>query len=151
MKFCRRLSEQERAAGHLPPGYDFTLPTEAQWEYACRAGTTGARYGSLDDIAWNNSKGRDSTHPVGQKQPNAFGLYDMLGNVWEWCSDWWADRLPGGNVTDPVGPDSGSYRVARGGGWRDDPANCRSAYRFWFSPTFRFHHLGFRVALAPSR
>jgi formylglycine-generating enzyme required for sulfatase activity len=151
MTFCRKLTEQERAAGHLPQGYVFTLPTEAQWEYACRAGTTGPRYGNLDDIAWDNSKSDDPTHPVGQKQPNAFGLYDMLGNVWEWCSDWWADRLPGGKVTDPIGPDSGSYRVGRGGGWRDDAANCRSAYRFWFTPTFQYHHLGFRVALAPSR
>jgi formylglycine-generating enzyme required for sulfatase activity len=150
MNFCRKLTEQERAAGQLPEGYVFTLPTEAQWEYACRAGTTGARYGNLDSIAWDNSRSKDPTHPVGQKKPNAFGLYDMLGNVWEWCSNWWADRLPGGKVTDPAGPATGSYRAARGGGWRRDASNCRSTYRFWFSPDFRFHHLGFRVALVPS-
>jgi formylglycine-generating enzyme required for sulfatase activity len=172
MAFCRKLTDQERAAGHLPKNLTFTLPTEAQWEYACRAGTTEPRYGNLDEIAWygsnsvitenqndvgkvgpwyvNVSKKRSSTHPVEQKQPNAWGLYDMLGNVWEWCSDWYG-AYPGGNVTDPVGAPSGPYRVDRGGGWYSSAARCRSASRSAGDPGDRDFTIGFRVALAPSR
>jgi len=152
MAFCQKLTEQERAAGALPEGYAFTLPTEAQWEYACRAGTTEARYGNLDDIAWYHDNSGHTTHPVGQKQPNAWGLYDMLGNVWEWCSDWDGyGHYPGGSVTDPVGAPSGTYRVLRGGSWGYRAGFCRSAYRSNRGPGGRINDLGFRLALAPLR
>jgi formylglycine-generating enzyme required for sulfatase activity len=156
MAFCQKLTELERAAGHMPEGYAYTLPTEAQWEYACRAGTTESRYDSLHDIAWYVGSAR---HPVAQKPPNAWGLYDMLGNGWEWCSDLYG-VYPGGNVTDPVGADpattiygpSGPVRVTRGGGPSGSVESCRSACRQWYLPDERFAAIGFRVVLssAPS-
>ena len=150
MQFCRKLTERERQAGHLPEGHEYTLPTEAQWEYACRAGTTGpfAGNGDLDSMGWYNQNSGNTTHPVAQKQPNAWGLYDMHGNVWEWCRDWYG-HYPGGSVTDPTGPSSGSDRVLRGGSWYSGAAYCRSADRYWFSPGDRYIILGFRLALAP--
>jgi formylglycine-generating enzyme required for sulfatase activity len=151
MEFCRKLTEQERATGRIPEGYAYTLPTEAQWEYACRAGTTGALYGKLNDIAWYYGNSGDSTHPVGQKQPNAFGLYDMIGSVWEWCSDWYGNDYSAGNVTDPAGPDSGLNRVVRGGWWGLTTVYCRSAFRSDYDPSIHFNFIGFRLALAPSR
>jgi formylglycine-generating enzyme required for sulfatase activity len=151
MEFCRKLTEQERATGRLPEGYAFTLPTEAQWECACRAGITGAQYSNLDDIAWYSGNSGDSTHPVGQKRPNAFGFYDMIGNVWEWCFDWFDYDFPGGsgNTTDPTGPDSGDYRIFLGISWR----NTADGYRAVVcdEPGTRSCDLGFRLALAPSR
>ena len=150
MAFCRKLTERERAAGRLPKGYAYTLPTEAQWEYACRAGTTGlyAGDGNLDDMGWYEGNSGNTTHPVGQKQPNTWGLYDMHGNVWEWCLDWYGN-YPGGRVTDYAGPSTGTRRVFRGGGWGRGAAFCRSAFRFKGVPSFRFFILGLRVALAP--
>jgi formylglycine-generating enzyme required for sulfatase activity len=151
-EFCRKLTEQERATGRLPPGYVYTLPTEAQWEYACRAGTTGPFYADdLSSIAWYDGNSGSTTHPVGQKEPNAWGLYDMLGNVWEWCSDLWADRLPGGEVTDPTGPDTGTLRVNRGGGWGNSAAHCRCAVRHGYPPSDSNSSIGFRVAVCPER
>ena len=125
-------------------GNRYRLPTEAEWEYAARAGTTGDRYGNLDAIAWyrDNSGGR--THPVGQKAPNAWGLHDMLGNVWEWVADWYGG-YPGGAVTDPRGPVSGSDRVDRGGGWGVSASYCRSSTRFSDTPGIRNAYLGFRL------
>lgn len=123
----------------------FRLPTEAEWEYACRAGTTSARYGSLEDVAWYTGNSGSGTHPVGQKQPNAWGLYDMLGNVWEWCQDWYGS-YPDGDTIDPKGPSSGSYRVYRGGSWSLVAWNVRAAYRPYFGPGFRGINLGFRLA-----
>ena len=151
MEFCRKLTEQERAAGRLPDGYAYTLPTEAQWEYACRAGTAGAYsgIGYFDAMAWCDQNSGNTTHPVAQKQANAWGLYDMHGNVWEWCRDWHGD-YPGGDATDPAGPSSGSDRVNRGGGWSNAAQNCRSALRLWYAPGIRSDNLGFRLALAPS-
>ncbi len=151
MEFCRKLTQQERAAGRLPEDWEYTLPTEAQWEYACRAGTTGAWAGELDAMAWYAKNSGNTTHPVGQKQPNAWGLYDMHGNVWEWCRDWYADKLPGGAVTDPVGAASGAFRVYRGGGWWLPADYCRSAYRNWSSPGDRGNDVGFRLALSAVR
>ena len=106
-------------------GNRYRLPTEAEWEYAARAGTTGDRYGNLDAIAWYGDNSGGHTQPVGQKVPNAWGLHDMLGNVYEWVADWSGD-YPGGTVTDPLrGPGSGSfYRVLRGGGWYIHASAC---------------------------
>lgn len=126
-------------------GLDFDLPTEAQWEYACRAGTATTYYwGDAMDGAyawyWNNSGSK--THPVGTKKPNAWGLYDMSGNVWEWCRDWYGTLAYG---ADPVGSASGSYRVKRGGGWNSDSGICTSSY--WGSnvPSYRNDISGFRL------
>ena len=151
VEFCKRLSDlpEEKAAGRV-----YRLPTEAEWEYACRAGSkTAYSFGegskSLGDYAWFDGNSNNQTHPVGEKKANAWGLYDMHGNVWEWCSDWYGD-YPKGAVSDPVGPREGSDRVGRGGCWRDVAAFCRSAFRYSLDPTYRTGDYGFRLALSPS-
>jgi formylglycine-generating enzyme required for sulfatase activity/predicted Ser/Thr protein kinase len=151
LEFCRKLSAlpEERKAGRV-----YRLPTEAEWECACRAGaTTRYSFGDdeklLGDYGWFEKNSGSKTHPVGQKKPNAWGLYDMHGNVWEWCSDKFGD-YPDGAVTDPKGPSSGSGRVNRGGSWLSSAGNCRSASRDWFNPSNRNVYLGFRLALSPS-
>ena len=150
VKFCAALTERERAAGRLPDGYVYALPTEAQWEYACRAGTTGAYSGEPTAMAWIDVNSGGTTHPVGLKRSNAWGLYDMLGNVLEWCHDWYGDYR-GGVVTDPTGPAKGYFRMARGGSWRVGVIVCRSAARSGGSPDRRDYTIGFRLALAPER
>ena len=123
----------------------YRLPTEAEWEYAARAGTSGDRYaGDLDAIAWCGEGFDGSSHPVGQKAPNAFGLHDMLGNVREWVQDLYGG-YPGGSVTDPQGPASGSFRVDRGGSWSNGARNCRASLRNYGPPGNRFNLLGFRL------
>jgi len=132
--------------GRLPSGGRFHLPTEAQWEYACRAGTTGPDSGDLHEMGWYSDNSDDRTHPAGEKKPNAWGLHDMLGNVWEWCSDWYGDFDPSA-VTDPTGPADGSYHVIRGGGWYSDAYFARCSYHDGFSPYYDFDgSLGFRLA-----
>ena len=148
--FCAKLTERERSAGRLPAGFAYRLPTEAEWEYACRAGTTAEYAGPLPELAWFYDNSERTTHLVGGKQPNAWGLYDMHGNVWEWCADWYGNH-PGGNVTDPTGAISGTFRVRRGGGWSDEAANCRSARRLSWGPDGQLDHLGFRLALGAVR
>ena len=138
-EFIRRLNGRESGKGHR-----YRLPTEAEWEYAARAGTTGARYGELGEIAWYDENSGDRTHPVGQKQANAWDLHDMLGNVWEWTGDWYGEYPPG-SVTDPQGSSSGSARVFRGGSWNYRARGVRSAYRNNFSPGYRDSHIGFRL------
>jgi formylglycine-generating enzyme required for sulfatase activity/tRNA A-37 threonylcarbamoyl transferase component Bud32 len=127
-------------------GYVYRLPTEAEWEYACRAGSTGDYAGELEKMAWYKNNSDSMTHPVGEMKPNDWGLYDMHGNVWEWCSDWYDSeyygRSPG---VDPKGPDSGSLRVKRGGSWFYDAAYCRSAYRSRSAPIGRFSSYGLRL------
>ncbi|MBO7524632.1 MAG: formylglycine-generating enzyme family protein, partial [Verrucomicrobia bacterium] len=157
--FCVKLTEIERAAGRLPEGYEYTLPTEAQWEYVCRAGmATALNSGKnlsdknecpeMDEVGWYRYNSGDKTHPVGQKKMNAWGLYDMHGNVEEWCQDW-AKDYPAGDATDPTGPETGTYRIVRGGGWNEDARYCRSASRDISEPDSFWPGTGFRVALAP--
>jgi formylglycine-generating enzyme required for sulfatase activity len=148
MEFCRLLTERERAAGRLPAGHIYTLPTEAQWEYACRAGTTGDYAGDLDAMAWYFDNAGLKTHPVAQKRPNAWGLHDMHGNVYEWTLDA-PGAYPGGHVTDPA-PAVGRGRIFRGGSNGSIAAICRSALR-WPEPGFgRWFDVGFRIALSPA-
>jgi formylglycine-generating enzyme required for sulfatase activity len=122
----------------------FRLPMEGEWEYACRAGTTGMYAGALDEMGWYNQNSGSTTHPVGQKSANSWGLYDMHGNVLEWCQDWYGD-YPTGIVTDPTGPCSGSFRVYRGGSWILYARDCRSADRFRIVPGYRSSCLGLRL------
>ena len=145
MEFCRKLTERERQAGRLPTGTIYTLPTEAQWEYACRAGTTGDYAGEVDAMAWYYKNSRAATHAVGTKQANAWGLHDMHGNVWEWCLDWYGPYL-GGRVTDPKGVPLGANRVYRGGSWDFGANYARSASRYAIIPDFRLSSFGFRPA-----
>ncbi len=152
VEFCRKLSAMpaEKTAGHV-----YRLPTEAEWEYACRAGTTTAySFGDdasrLGDYGWFRNNSDSKTHPVGEKKPNAWGLYDMHGNVWEWCQDRGRrGTYPSGSATDPTGATSGSGHVYRGGSWDIVDAGCRSAYRSGAPPDFRFYDLGFRVLRNP--
>jgi formylglycine-generating enzyme required for sulfatase activity len=129
----------------LPSGWKFALPTEAQWEYACRAGKKGPYFPRLDAVGWYDRNSGGMTHKVGQKKPNEWGFYDMHGNVWEWCADWYDDTLKGG--TDPIGPSSGGIRVSRGGAWFFDADACRAANRHGFEPADLCDYLGFRPAL----
>ena len=156
MAFTKRLNRRLKLA---PEGWEFCLPTEAQWEYACRAGTDtpfGLGYRLTSDMAnFNGSlpfpegsrRGpyRRRTCPVGSFKPNAWGLFDMHGNVWEWCSDWYARTLVGG--TDPVGPAQGQFKVLRGGSWFYPAIRCRSHSRLHREPQDRHNCMGFRVAL----
>ena len=145
-EFCKALSSK------LNMKVD--LPTEAQWEYACRAGTTGAHAGDLDAMAWYYGNSGSKTHPVGQKKANEWGLKDMHGNVWEWCldvydKDFYA-RSPSSDPCNWEDENSGSDRVLRGGGWSSGAESCRSAGRYFNVPGFRDHNLGFRIVLAVS-
>jgi len=150
-EFIRKLNQREGNG-------TYRLPTEAEWEYACRAGTTTpfntgnclsaneANYdGNYPYMGCSRGQYRKKTVSVGSFSPNAWGLYDMHGNVWEWCQDWKGD-YPGGSVTDPEGPSSGTYRVIRGGGWSHNAGNCRSADRNISTPDYRSRFNGFRVA-----
>jgi formylglycine-generating enzyme required for sulfatase activity len=147
VEFCRRLSEQE--------GVEYRLPTEAEWEYACRAGTTtaysfGDNEAKLGQYAWYEKNagdiGEEYAHRVGQKLPNPWGLYDMHGNVWEWCQDWYAPYGSEKVVSDPLGPAQGDYRVVRGGSFNYRTSSVRSANRFNLPPGFPNDNLGFRAA-----
>lgn len=144
--YCRRLTDRERAAGRITAQQVYRLPTEAEWEHAARAGTVGPRHGDLESIAWYAGNSGNQPHPVKQRQPNAWGLYDMIGNVWEWCSDWYGE-YPTDAVTDQTGPTSGPGRLSRGGSWNLEAGPARSAYRFWVIPGLRLNYLGFRPAL----
>lgn len=163
--FGRRLTAVEREANRLPPGYVYRLPTEAEWEYAARSGTdTAFSFGDEADPAKGNFQGRyprnfDSadireeahygTKPVGSYAPNGFGLYDMHGNVREWVQNWWAGRYPGGVVNNFMGPEEGTHKVYRGGGWEDFANRSRSAARDRLRPASQSSSLGFRIVLAP--
>ncbi|HXI68892.1 MAG TPA: SUMF1/EgtB/PvdO family nonheme iron enzyme [Verrucomicrobiae bacterium] len=155
--YCWMLTQRELAAGHISPGSHYRLPTEAEWECAARAGTStrfsygdDPDYASLTNHAWYYLNGGLTVHPVGQKLPNPWGLYDLEGNVWEWCQDWLGD-LPGGTVTDPQGPASNpiGWKVIRGGSYDFAEPDCRSARRYFYPnhPALNDTDLGFRVVL----
>jgi formylglycine-generating enzyme required for sulfatase activity len=154
--YCGLLTQQERAADRIPTNCVYRLPTEAEWEYACR-GWTSTRFSYGDDPAYTNltnygwcSDNSDvQTHPVGQKLPNPWGLYDMHGNVGEWCQDWFG-AYPGGIRVDPQGPGAGGYRVFRNSHSFGYPQWCRSAARGGVDPFGLFSYVGFRVVLAVS-
>ncbi len=151
VRFCNAMSQHEG----LAPAYDiragsedvewdlsadgYRLPTEAEWEHACRAGTTGPRYGPLDDIAWYRANSDERIHEVGGRQSNPWGLYDMLGNVWDWCWDIYDIEV------------YGTYRVLRGGGWFDQHWSCRASVRRRGHPNFQVDDVGFRVARSVPR
>lgn len=148
VQYCQKLTERDRAVGRITSQQAYRLPTEAEWEYAARAGSTGAYYGNLYEIAWYQGNSGMVSHPVKQKSPNAWGLYDMIGNVVEWCSDRW-DEYPIGAAVDPVGPFIGNLYVFRGGSWASEPKFCRLASR-WGSDSSVLsvrNDLGFRPAL----
>ncbi len=152
-EFCRKLPD---LAEEKKAGWRYRLPTEAQWEYACRAGSEAKYcYGDdasrLGDYAWHKDNSAFKTHQVGQKKPNAWGLYDMHGNVWEWCEDWYGeDYYESSPAVDPTGPSTGPDRVYRGGGWFLVTETCRSAFRVSTPPDGRHFGLGFRVVLVPA-
>lgn len=146
IQFCNRLSTlQNRVPCYVESESDyifnaeangFRLPTEAEWQYACQAGNTAVRYGSLDEIAWYKSNSQERTHPIGLKKANAWELHDMLGNVWEWCSDIYDEEV------------YGSYRIIRGGGWADEARGILATNRRRSHPkSFKIDDLGFRIAL----
>jgi formylglycine-generating enzyme required for sulfatase activity len=153
--YCGQLTARERGLGRLPAGWEYRLPTEAQWEYACRAGATtrfgygdDASYSQLAQYGWYAANSGNQTHAVGQKLPNGWRLHDMHGNVSEWCWDWYAGSLPGGSIADPGGPTAGSNRVRRGGAWDYGGRVLRSASRpVGLGPSNRGSDLGFRVVL----
>lgn len=153
--YCRQRTVRAREAGTLPRGDVFRLPTEAEWEYACRAGTS-SRFSYGDDpsdselgtSAWYVENSNSSPHPVGQLEPNPWGLYDMHGNVWEWCYDQWQYAYPGGKAKDFLAREDGWLRVARGGSWLYSASNCRSANRDDYGPNNRCSDIGFRLVLA---
>ena len=149
--FCNKLTASERAAGRLPAGMTYQLPTEAQWEYACRGGTkTPFSFGDeLTSDQANILGGPRETTNVGQYAANPWGFHDMHGNVWEWCADWFG-AYPTGAVRDPVGPAVGSNRVFRGGSWNLTAGSARSAIRFGIVPAFGDFDLGFRLSLRPA-
>jgi formylglycine-generating enzyme required for sulfatase activity len=153
--FCKELTDSEREAGKIPSDVSYSLPTEAQWEYACRAGsrkayTFGHDAAKLSDHAWwggdignGNASAERYAHEVASKQPNAWKLFDMHGNVSEWCLDGFEDKLPGGK--DPLAPTRGYDRAVRGGGWTDGAVNCRSAWRWRESSASSSYSRGFRL------
>jgi formylglycine-generating enzyme required for sulfatase activity len=163
-EFCRTLTERAHSSGEMPKDWEFRLPTEAQWEYACRAGTTTAtafgdtlsrRQANFNGKPYNRAENGPAWNravKVGLYDPNAWGLYDMHGNAFEWCRDWYYAKLPGGVDPDlssakgTMNRDGTFSRVRRGGAWNDDGMYCRSAFRLRYEPERRSDHIGFRVA-----
>jgi formylglycine-generating enzyme required for sulfatase activity len=145
--FCKKVS--------AATGQTVRLPTEAEWEYACRAGTataycSGDEDADLDRVGWYAANSKGTTHPVGQKEPNAWGVYDMHGNVWEWCADWY-EPYKSEAAVDPQGPSDGQYRVLRGGAWDLGPGDCRSASRSGHDLDRRHLIIGFRIVVVAPR
>ena len=134
--YCRKLSEIDRESGVLPADWEYRLPTEAEWEYACRAGSSEPRYGPPKEVAWHFDNAENKPHAVGEKEPNAWGFHDKLGNLWEWCQDWFYNANPS--------------RSARGGSYFNSVQFCRAAQRWGWNPNSRGRYCGFRLLAAPN-
>ena len=145
--FCEKLTKQTNQT--------VRLPTEAEWEYCCRGGTfteysSGDCESDLGRVAWYYGNGNNTTHAVGQKEPNAFGLYDMHGNVWQWCQDWYDENYYSKSIVEnPSGPTQGTFRLLRGGSWYLGPVRCSSAHRGMDDPVNHIYYVGFRIVLSP--
>ena len=148
--YCERLTERERVAGRIGSDWAYRLPTEAEWEYAARSGGAQTSAPDLEATAWFVGNSGSAPHVGKTRKPNALGLYDMMGNVWEWCADAYGD-YPAGPLTNPMGDPDGVFRVFRGGSWFSAARNCRPACRFRVDPEYRSETLGFRTVLAPAR
>lgn len=135
-------------AKEIPSGYKIALPTEAQWEYACQANYSPKPLVDLSTIAWFDGNSDEQAHPVGKKNANRWGLHDMYGNVWEWCSDRY-DHYDANKLIDPKGPETGKVRSSRGASWHEGAGDCYSAKRDWYSANGRLYNLGFRLAIIP--
>ncbi|MGD9202162.1 MAG: SUMF1/EgtB/PvdO family nonheme iron enzyme, partial [Chitinispirillia bacterium] len=164
IKYCNARSRREALASCYDENTGecdfksngYRLPTEAEWEYAARGGPKSKGYtysgsNTIDDVAWYGDFFREKAHPVGEKDPNELGLYDMSGNVWEWCNDWYGLKYyeqckERGTVLNPTGPNEGDYRDLRGGSWFNNAGDCRSAHRFRNPPVLRSYDAGFRLA-----
>jgi formylglycine-generating enzyme required for sulfatase activity len=143
-QFLRALNARDRQ-------HEYRLPTEAEWEYACRAGQEGEP-NELETLAWYKDNSTGQTQPVGQKQPNAWGLHDMRGNVWEWVQDWYDHNYyKNSPATDPPGPEAASYRVYRGGSWYSNATDCRAAIRGFDLPSNHYYSLGLRLVRTPKK
>jgi formylglycine-generating enzyme required for sulfatase activity len=156
VSYCRQLTRLHRETDRIPPDYAYRLPTEAEWEYACRAGSDSRfshgddeGYRELGDYAWYAANSQSAPHPIGQKKPNPWGFHDFHGNVWEWCSDDWTGQYPGGSLTNRVADSQDGLKVARGGSWLYAGRHCRSANRDNYGPANRCSDVGFRIVLAP--
>ena len=152
-EFCNKLTQRDRKAGRIPMNLAYRLPTEAEWEYACLAGAnTAFSFGDSEDDAnahfWSAENAEDQSQSVGKKIPNAWGLYDMHGNVWEWVADWFAPHPAESALVDPVGPITGKHRVFKGGGWYHEAKFARSTSRFMMEPGMSINYVGFRVVLS---
>ncbi len=154
MEFCRLMTEREQAAGRVPPEYNYTLPTEAQWEYTCRGGGAALKAEALREVAYFELSSDGQTHPVGQRRPNAWGFYDMQGNVGEWCLDGF-HGYPGGHVVDLMigydGPSAAMARMVRGGSWSSSAGQCHPGMRYQYQINYAGSGVGLRLSLTPIR
>ena len=152
VEFCRALTLRDRKDGRIRQDMLYRLPTEAEWEFSCLGGVnTPFSFGGLDksgEFAWSAENGADKTQPVGGKKPNAWGLYDMHGNVWEWVVDWFAPHPKAVQLTDPAGPSGGKHKVFKGGGWSHEAKFARVTSRIMMAPDMGINFVGFRVVLS---
>jgi formylglycine-generating enzyme required for sulfatase activity len=149
VEFCVKLTEIERNKKHISSSQHYRLPTEAEWEYACRAGSSTPYSGDLKKMGWYKDNSGKVTHNIGEKEANPWGFYDMNGNVWEWCHDWFGPYED--NAVDPVGPDKETYKTFRGGSCKSTDRGCRSGNRYSHKRSKRMYFIGLRIVLSSNK